>query len=135
VLFVDEQGRWLILKPTYKEGWLIPGGTVEAGEPPRLGAIREAWEETRLEVRDPVLCGVHYVAAQGVRTESVRFTFFGGVLDASRQAQIVVAPGEIAEHRFVTSEEAVGLLGAGFAEGLRQAAEAAAAGKVAYTES
>ena len=30
-LIFDEAGRLLILKPTYKAGWTIPGGQVEAG--------------------------------------------------------------------------------------------------------
>jgi hypothetical protein len=34
-LIFDQTGRMLILKPTYKSGWTIPGGVMEAdGETP-----------------------------------------------------------------------------------------------------
>jgi 8-oxo-dGTP diphosphatase len=34
VLFRDAVGRVLLVKPTYKDGWEIPGGYVEVGESP-----------------------------------------------------------------------------------------------------
>ena len=37
VLFRDGAGRVLLVKPTYKNGWEIPGGYVERGESPPLG--------------------------------------------------------------------------------------------------
>ena len=44
-LIFDRAGRLLILKPTYKTGWTIPGGVMEAdGETP--------WEACRREVRE-----------------------------------------------------------------------------------
>jgi 8-oxo-dGTP diphosphatase len=36
-LFFDTQGRILLVKPTYKDGWEIPGGYVEPGETPVEG--------------------------------------------------------------------------------------------------
>lgn len=57
---VDNGGRVLILKraaandvlPGY---WDIPGGTLEDGEDPSAGAIREAKEETGLDIMSPKL--------------------------------------------------------------------------------
>jgi len=37
------------------EYWDIPGGTLEDGEDPAMGAIREAKEETNLDVQNPSL--------------------------------------------------------------------------------
>ncbi|MDO8604558.1 MAG: NUDIX hydrolase [bacterium] len=37
------------------EHWDIPGGTLEDGEDPQIGAIREAKEETNLDVQEPCL--------------------------------------------------------------------------------
>jgi 8-oxo-dGTP diphosphatase len=34
VLFFDEHDRVLLVDPSYKPGWEIPGGYVEAGESP-----------------------------------------------------------------------------------------------------
>lgn len=45
VVFTDEQGRVLLVKPTYKDGWDLPGGYVEIGESPKQAAIREVKEE------------------------------------------------------------------------------------------
>src|SRR5690606_12767250 len=44
-LLFDEAGRLLIVNPTYKDGWEIPGGAVEANESPLDGCIREIREE------------------------------------------------------------------------------------------
>ena len=57
VLITDQKGRFLILKRSSKndvlpEYWDIPGGTLEAGEDPSAGAIRETKEETDLNVFD-----------------------------------------------------------------------------------
>jgi 8-oxo-dGTP diphosphatase len=47
----DRKGRLLILKPTYKGGWTIPGGIVEAdGETPWEACQRETREECGLEL-------------------------------------------------------------------------------------
>ncbi|MFF4344672.1 NUDIX domain-containing protein [Kitasatospora sp. NPDC001540] len=45
VLFFDEDDRILLVKPTYKPGWEIPGGYLRAGETPSEGAAREVKEE------------------------------------------------------------------------------------------
>lgn len=47
-LFSDGQDRILIVKPTYKEVWEIPGGVVELNESPRKAAEREVKEELRI---------------------------------------------------------------------------------------
>jgi len=48
-LFFDEQGDVLLVKPTYKDGWDIPGGYVEPGETPREACEREIKEELGLD--------------------------------------------------------------------------------------
>ena len=51
-LIFDRKGRLLILKPTYKSGWTIPGGIMEAdGESPWEACQREVREECGIEVR------------------------------------------------------------------------------------
>lgn len=37
------------------EYWDIPGGTLEDGEDPQIGAVREAKEEANLDVKEPCL--------------------------------------------------------------------------------
>src|SRR3954447_7945733 len=48
LLMHDDQGRILMVKPTYKDGWDIPGGYVEPDESPAQAAERELAEELNL---------------------------------------------------------------------------------------
>src|SRR2546429_3120658 len=51
-LIYDRAGRLLILKPTYKSGWTIPGGVLEAdGETPWEACRREGARECGLQGR------------------------------------------------------------------------------------
>lgn len=45
VLFRDRVNRVLLVEPTYKPNWEIPGGVVEADEAPWAAASRELAEE------------------------------------------------------------------------------------------
>lgn len=47
-LFVDE-GRVLLVHPTYKETWDLPGGYVERGESPAAACRREVREELGID--------------------------------------------------------------------------------------
>ncbi len=47
----DSSGKILLMKRTDNQKWCMPCGLVEAGESPEQGAIREAKEETGLEVQ------------------------------------------------------------------------------------
>jgi 8-oxo-dGTP diphosphatase len=49
VLFRDQHGRVLLVKPSYKAGWEIPGGYVEPGESPKQAARREVREELGID--------------------------------------------------------------------------------------
>ena len=56
VLVYDDQGRILMVKPTYKNGWDIPGGYVEPDESPAKAAERELVEELGLHRPPRPLC-------------------------------------------------------------------------------
>jgi ADP-ribose pyrophosphatase YjhB (NUDIX family) len=43
-------GRVLLVRHSYKDGWSTPGGFVDKNEPAGDGAVREVWEETGLRV-------------------------------------------------------------------------------------
>src|SRR6266571_4154609 len=60
-LIYDRARRLLILKPTYKSGWTIPGGVMEAdGETPWEACRREVREECGLDVRNGRLACVDF---------------------------------------------------------------------------
>jgi ADP-ribose pyrophosphatase YjhB (NUDIX family) len=98
VLFRDEAGRVLLVKPTYKAGWDIPGGYVEPGESPKQAAQREVREELGLDVRVGPLLVVDW-APHPDEGDKVLFIFSGGKLGTGIDIS-PAAPDEIAETRF-----------------------------------
>lgn len=101
-LLFDENGRLLIVQPRYRDdGWLIPGGIVEANESPRAACLREMEEEIGFVWPLQRLLCVDYVAESESRTESINFIFLGMPLTAEAVAQIQLQPEELAAHRFV----------------------------------
>ena len=77
VLFRDQDGRVLLVKPTYKQGWDIPGGYVEPGERPKQAARREVREE--LGIAPPIgrLLAVDW-APHPAEGDKLLFIFDGG---------------------------------------------------------
>jgi 8-oxo-dGTP pyrophosphatase MutT (NUDIX family) len=105
VLFTDGAGRVLLVQPTYKQDWLLPGGSVEAGESPYEAAAREVEEELGLTVRPGRLLIVDWFPPRDERTEGVGFIYDGGVLDAVSTASIVVPPEELHGWAWCTPDE------------------------------
>jgi 8-oxo-dGTP pyrophosphatase MutT (NUDIX family) len=81
MLFTDPDGRVLVVKPTYKPRWELPGGAVEDGESPGTAASREVAEELGINRVPGVLLAVDYVPADAVRTEGLIVVFDGGTID------------------------------------------------------
>jgi ADP-ribose pyrophosphatase YjhB (NUDIX family) len=107
----DDAGRLLILRPSYKAGWTLPGGEVEAdGESPWDACRRETFEECGLRVVRGRLACVDFLRPRPGRAGGVRFLFDCGALSADELDAIVLAPVEILEHRFVGETEARELL-------------------------
>ena len=88
MLLFDEQGQLLVVEPTYKDTWEIPGGVVEDNESPRQAAMRELEEELGLQCVPLRLLGVDYTGENNNRTESLHFIFLGPVLTAEDIASI-----------------------------------------------
>jgi 8-oxo-dGTP pyrophosphatase MutT (NUDIX family) len=110
-LIFDKAGRLLILKPTYKQGWTIPGGQVEAdGETPWEACRREALEECGVEVATARLVCVDFLRPRAGRPGGVRFLFDCGTFGAEVLGRVQVQPEEISEFRFVPVAEALELL-------------------------
>jgi 8-oxo-dGTP diphosphatase len=110
-LIFDRAGRLLILKPTYKSGWTIPGGVMEAdGETPWQACQREVREECAIEVRGGRLACVDFRPGHGGRLGGIRFLFDCGAADDAAFDGIEVQAEEISEYRLVPLEVALELL-------------------------
>jgi ADP-ribose pyrophosphatase YjhB (NUDIX family) len=110
-LIFDEARRLLILKPTYKAGWTIPGGQVEAGgETPWEACRREAREESGVEIDSGRLACVDFLRPREARPGGMRFLFDCGVLPAEKLSHLNLQGGEISEAGFVPVDEALELL-------------------------
>jgi 8-oxo-dGTP pyrophosphatase MutT (NUDIX family) len=104
------KGRLLILKPTYKGGWTIPGGVIEIGESPWEACRRETKEECGLDVTAGRLVCVDFLRPKPGRPGGLRFLFDCGVFDDAALDAVVIQPAEIAESRVTQLEAALRLL-------------------------
>ena len=126
-LIFDRDGRLLILKPTYKKGWTIPGGVMEAdGETPWEACQREVREECGLEVRRGRLVCVDFRRPRPGRPGGIRFLFDCGSFGRTALASLVLQAGEIAESRILPLPEALPLLSKPVRRRVRAASRAAA---------
>jgi 8-oxo-dGTP pyrophosphatase MutT (NUDIX family) len=99
-VFFDDERRVLLVDPTYKDHWNLPGGGVDTGETPFQACVREVREELGLTPPIGRLLVTAWTPAK------LYFVFDGGVLPADQRAAITLNPGELAGHAFVTAEQA-----------------------------
>jgi 8-oxo-dGTP diphosphatase len=110
-LIFDQDGRLLILKPTYKSGWTIPGGIMEAdGETPWDACRREVREECAIDVHQGRLACMDFRRPRPDRPGGIRFLFDCGQVSDEALAGIVLQPEEISEYRLAALPDALGLL-------------------------
>ena len=110
-LIFDRAGRLLILKPTYKSGWTIPGGVMEAdGETPWEACRREVREECGIDLHRGRLAVMDFRRPRPGRPGGVRFLFDGGRVSDKALTGIVLQPEEISECRLVAVPDALALL-------------------------
>lgn len=108
VLLRDENNRIVLIEPSYKETWEIPGGVVEAGESPWLAAERELKEELGLVRRNmPALVVDHVPVAPDGMPEGLLWIFDGGLLSDTERAELRGTDEEVKSVHLLPIDEAV----------------------------
>lgn len=90
VVIVDEDMRVLLVEPTYKDTWEIPGGTVELDESPREAARRECREELGFDIEVGRLLVVDWVSQGQTPGDGLMFVYATGPVDSSQ----IILPSE-----------------------------------------
>ncbi|MDT7539617.1 MAG: hypothetical protein QOI82_3202 [Actinomycetota bacterium] len=101
-LIRDNEGRVLLVEPTYKTTWELPGGSVEADESPRQACAREINEELGLAPAVGRLLCIEWQGPEPERTESLMFIYDGGVL-GDRAVQL--PDEELSAYAFVSEPD------------------------------
>lgn len=124
VILLSEAGELLILKPTYKDHWTIPGGVVDANESPREACRREVLEEIGLDISNLIFVAIDYKPENNERDENLQFMFAGGTLSTEQVNEIVLQEDEISAYQFLDPVEAAKLLGQNLGKRLPHCIEA-----------
>jgi 8-oxo-dGTP diphosphatase len=133
-LFRDAAGRVLLVKPTYKRGWDIPGGYVIPGEPPLAACRRELAEElARSWPVQPQPLVVDWAPAPN-EGDKILFVFEGGILPDGALERATFADGEIGDARLVEADEFDAYLPDRLARRLRLAIQACDQHRTIYAE-
>jgi 8-oxo-dGTP diphosphatase len=134
MLITDPAGRVLVVNPTYKPRWELPGGAVELDESPADAATREVAEELGIDRAPGRLLALDYVPADPGRgrTEGIIVVFDGGIVTDPDTLRL--PPDELSGYAFVEPGELHHYLPALQARRAIAALQAAASGQTVYLE-
>lgn len=127
-LIRDEHNRMLAVKPNYKDGWTLPGGTVEEGESPKTGCFREVEEEVGLTLPEGRVLLIFHGLQMGIWGDSTYYIYDGGVIGS--HATITLQEEELTEYRWVAKSELEPYFGREFANRLSACYRALETGEV-----
>lgn len=102
VLITDEAGGILMVEPTYKSNWEIPGGVTEKAESTSGAARRECTEELGIavDVGRPLVIEHQTVPGRG---DSLMFVYDGGILP--QDVPLTLPAAELHSYRFVAASD------------------------------
>ena len=131
-LIFDHFGRLLVLKPTYKGGWTLPGGQMEAnGETPWEACRREVQEETGLVLDSGRLVCVDFLRPRPGKPGGLRFLFDCGRFRDETFGSVRLQEDELSEYRLEEMDRAIELLSGPLRRRVRRAVGAVG---IAYLE-
>jgi ADP-ribose pyrophosphatase YjhB (NUDIX family)/DNA-binding transcriptional MerR regulator len=132
-LFADELGRILLVEPTYRPFWLLPGAVVGADESPHSAAARALHAELGLSIKPGRLLVVDWVPAGRDRIEGLLFVYNGATLSPEQSAAITL-PAELRSWAWCTDDDLHHRLPTHMLRRTRAALQARAAGTTLYLE-
>lgn len=133
VLFHDGD-RVLLVEPSYKPTWEIPGGSAEPEEPPWRTAAREVAEELGADWPPGRLLLVDHQPTAGEMPEGLAFVFDGGPIGDDEVAALVVDGLEVLSAALVPVEVAVTRLNATLARRVVAALGAVRSGELVFCQ-
>ncbi|MBP1159971.1 DNA-binding transcriptional MerR regulator/ADP-ribose pyrophosphatase YjhB (NUDIX family) [Rhodococcus sp. PvR099] len=134
VLLSDDLGRTLLVEPTYKSYWQLPGVVVEADESPFVATARAIRHELGLSVKPGRLLVTDWVAPSPNRIEGLLFVYDGAVLSSDQSAAIVLPQTELRSWAWCTDDELEDRLPAHMLRRTRKALQARADDTTLYLE-
>jgi 8-oxo-dGTP diphosphatase len=134
ILLRDDRGRILLVDPTYKPDWDLPGGMAEANESPVNAVRRELREELGLDVTVGSLLCVDWVSPHGPWDDLINFIFDGGMLTRDAISAIQIVDDELRAFEFCDEGRAKERLRPYVWRRIRVALEALETGHARYVE-
>jgi 8-oxo-dGTP diphosphatase len=132
-LLLDERGRILLVKPTYKDGWFMPGGVIEANESPLAACRRECAEELGVDAAlDGLACVDWGPPRDGV--DAVNIFVFAGRITGEQIDAIRLPADELSDYTLRVPDDVGDLVPPHIGRRLGACLRAAAGGPVAYLE-
>jgi 8-oxo-dGTP pyrophosphatase MutT (NUDIX family) len=132
-LLLGDPNRLLVVNPTYKPGWGLPGGVIESNESPLAACVRELEEELGIAPEVECLVGVDWIPARLGRDPANVFVFVGHVTPVMA-VNIELPPDELSEYRFQRVDRLDGLLPDHVVRRVRNCLAAYRAGRMVYLE-
>ncbi|KUJ67763.1 NUDIX hydrolase [Streptomyces albus subsp. albus] len=132
-LFFDAQERVLLVRPSYKPMWEIPGGYIETGESPLAACRREVEEELGITPTIGALLVIDWAPNPG-EGDKVLYIFDGGELSTDTTASIKLASDELLAAEFHPAEDLDQLLIPRLARRVKHAITAHSEGGTTYLE-
>jgi 8-oxo-dGTP diphosphatase len=133
VMMRDLDDRVLLCETQFKRDWELPGGIVEPGESPRLGAIREVREELGIQLAVGRLLVTDWLPPYLGWDDAVELIFDGGTVSQGEVERFELQPTEIKSVQLCTLPEARAQL-TPLAYRRLQVAAALGPGEMAYLE-
>jgi len=127
-LITDPAGNVLVVEPTYKPNWEVPGGMVEAGEDPRTACQRELREEIGLDIDLGSLLVMMHATLPAPRGDSIMFVYDGGMIEDT--SRIALDASELASYRFVAPADLTTVLSPRLARRMEMALHARQSGQM-----